>query len=195
MQVRPLRASALALLLLLLLTACGTPPHKEIDQAQGAIDAAKAAGADRYATEELTAATTSLTAATQAVDQRDYRLALNHALESRERAQNAARIAAETQGKLRAEVERTTTEVKALLAQANGRLTTADKTRVARRVVTDTRQAVATATGDVQKADAALQAGNVAEAQAILARAKQQLSDVIARLDAALRAQNARRRR
>lgn len=195
MQVRPLRASALALLLPLLLTACGTPPHKEIDQAQGAIDAAKAAGADRYATEELTAATTSLTAATQAVDQRDYRLALNHALESRERAQNAARIAAETQGKLRAEVERTTAEVKALLAQANGRLTTAEKTRVARRVITDTRKAVTTATGDVQKADAAVQAGNVAEAQAILARAKQQLSDVIARLDAALRAQTARRRR
>ena len=193
MQVRPLRASALALLLLL--TACGTPPHKEIDQAQGAIDAAKAAGADRYATEELTAATTSLTAATQAVDQRDYRLALNHALESRERAQNAARIAAETQGKLRAEIERTTTEVKALLAQVNGRLTTAEKTRVARRVITDTRKAVATATGDLQKADASVQAGNVAEAQAVLARAKQQLSDVIARLDAALRAQNARRRR
>ena len=193
MQVRLLRASALALLLLL--TACGTPPHKEMDQAQGAIDAARAAGAERYATDELTAATTSLTAATQAVEQNDYRLALNHALESRERAQNAARIAAETQGKLRAEIERTTTEVKALLVQANGRLTTAEKTRVARRVITDTRKAVATATGDVQKADAAVQMGNVAEAQAILARAKQQLSEVITGLDAALRAQNARRRR
>ena len=192
MQVRPLRASALALLLLL--TACGTPPHKEIDQAQGAIDAARAAGADRYAINELTAATTSLTAATQAVDQRDYRLALNHALESREHAQNAARISAETQGKLRAEVERSTAEVKALLAQANGRLTTAEKTRLSRRLITDTRRAVAAATGDVQKADAAVQAGNVTEAQAVLARAKRELSDVIARLDAALRAQNARRR-
>jgi hypothetical protein len=192
MQVRPLRATALALLLLL--TACGTPPHKEMDQAQGAIDAAKAAGADRYAAEELTAATTSLTAAAQAVDQRDYRLALNHALESRERAQNAARIAAETQGKLRAEIERTTTEVKALLAQANGRLSTAEKTRVPRRVITETRQAVAAAAGDLQKADAAVQAGNVGEAQAVLAGVKQQLSDVIERLDAALRAQNTRRR-
>ena len=37
----------------------------------------------------------SLTLATNAVDQRDYRLALNHALESREHAQNAARMAAE----------------------------------------------------------------------------------------------------
>ena len=193
MQVRPLRASALALLLLL--TACGTPPHKEMDQAQGAIDAARAAGAERYAKDELTAATTALTAATQAVDQSDYRLALNHALESRERAQNAARIAAVTQGALRAEVERTSAEVKNLLAQANGRLTTAEKSRLARRIITDTRKVIATATGDVQKADAAVQAGNVTEAQAILARAKQQLSDVITRLDTALQPQNARRRR
>ena len=81
MQVRPLRAWVLALVLL---TACGTPPHKEIDQAQGAIDAARAAGADRLATEEFNAATTSLKLANDAVDQRDYRLALNHALESRE---------------------------------------------------------------------------------------------------------------
>lgn len=193
MQVRPLRASALALLLLL--TACGTPPHKEMDQAQGAIDAARAAGAERYAKDELTAATAALTAATQAVEQSDYRLALNHALESRERAQNAARIAADTQGALRAEIERTSAEVKNLLAQANGRLTTAEKSRLARRVITDTRKVIATATGDVQKADAAVQAGDVAEAQAVLARAKQQLSDVITRLDDALRAQNARRRR
>lgn len=193
MQVRPLRASALALLLLL--TACGTPPHKEMDQAQGAIDAARAAGADRYAKDELTAATTALAAATQAVEQSDYRLALNHALESRERAQNAARIAADTQGALRAEVERTSAEVKNLLAQANGRLTTAEKGRLSRRVITDMRKIIATATGDVQKADAAVRAGDAAEAQAVLARAKQQLSDVITRLDAALRAQNARRRR
>jgi hypothetical protein len=193
MQVRPLRASALALLLLL--TACGTPPQKEMDQAQGAIGAARAAGAERYATEELTAATTSLTAATQAVEQRDYRLALNHALESREHAQNAARISAETQGKLRAEVDRTSLEVTALLAQAKGRLSTAEKSRVPRRVITDTRRAIATAQEEMQKAGVASEAGDIAVAQAVLSSAKQRLSDVITRLDTALRAQNARRRR
>jgi hypothetical protein len=192
MQVRPLRASVLALLLLV--TACGTPPHKEMDQAQGAIDAARAAGAERYAAEELTAATTSLTAATQAVDQRDYRLALNHALESREHAQNAARLSAETQGKLRAEVDRATEEVTQLLAQANGRLTTAEKTRVPRRVLTDTRRAIATAKEEMQKAGVASEAGDIGAAQAVLSSAKQRLSEVIARLDTALRAQNTRRR-
>lgn len=192
MQVRPLRAWALALVLLL--TACGTPPHKEIDQAQGAIDAARAAGADRYAPEEFTAATKSLALANEAVNQRDYRLALSHALDSREHAQTAARLATETHGRLGAEVERSKTEVTALIAQANGRLTTAERTRVSRRVVADARQALAAAKADVQKADAAVQKQDFAGAQAALAAAKQRMSQVIIRLDNALRGQNTRRR-
>ena len=192
MQVRPLRAWVLALVLL---TACGTPPHKEIDQAQGAIDAARAAGADRLATEEFNAATTSLKLANDAVGQRDYRLALNHALESREHAQNAARLAAETHGRLRGDVERAMAEVTALIAQANGRLTTAERTsRVSRRVVADARGSLATVNSDVQKAGAAAQAQDFAAAQALLSGAKKQISQVITRLDTALRGQNTRRR-
>ena len=191
MQFRSLRASVLALVLL---TACGTPPHKEIDQAQGAIDAARAAGADRLATEEFNAAIASLKLANDAVGQRDYRLALNHALESREHAQNAARLAAETHGRLRGEVERSLAEITALIAQANGRLTTAERTRVARRIVTDARQSLATANKDVQKAGAAVQAQDFTAAQSLLSGAKQQISQVITRLDAAMGGQNARRR-
>ena len=191
MQVRPLRAWVLALVLL---TACGTPPHKEIDQAQGAIDAARAAGADRLATEEFNAATTSLKLANEAVGQRDYRLALNHALESREHAQNAARLAAEAHGRLRGDVVRSLAEVTALIAQANGRLAAAERNRVARGIVTDARQSLATANTDVQKAGAAVQAQDFAAAQALLSGAKQRISQVIARLDTAMRAQNTRRR-
>ena len=191
MQVRPLRAWVLALVRL---TACGTPPHKELDQAQGAIDAARAAGADRLAPDEFAAATTSLTLANQAVDQRDYRLALNHALESREHAQNAARAAAEAHGRLRAEVERSITEVTGMLAQAKGRLTTAERTRVSRRVLIDARQSLATADADVQKAGAALEKQDFTGAQAAVAAAKQRISQVIMRLDATMRGQNMRRR-
>jgi hypothetical protein len=191
MHVRPLRAWVLALVLL---SACGTPPHKEIDQAQGAIDAARAAGADRYAVDEFTAATNSLTLANKAVEDRDYRLALNHALESREHAQNAARVAAETHGRLRGDIERSMVEVTALLAQANGRLTTAERTRVPRRIVVDARRSIATATSDLQKARTAVQAQDFAAAQATLSGAKQLISQVITRLDAALRGQNARRK-
>ena len=43
------------------------PPNKEMDQAQGAIDAARAAGAERYAATEYTAATEALKNANDAV--------------------------------------------------------------------------------------------------------------------------------
>ena len=99
------------MLVLVLLAACGTPPHKEMDQAQGAIDTARAAGADRYAPDEFRAAERSLTLANEAVGQRDYRLALNHALESREQAQTSARLAAEAQARLRGDVERARAEI------------------------------------------------------------------------------------
>jgi len=181
-------------LALVLLAACGTPPHKEMDQAQGAIDAARAAGAARYAADELTAAQRSLTLATQAVDQRDYRLALNHALESRGHAQSAARLSAEKQASLSGDVERSMAEVKALLAQANGRLGTAERTRISRRIVTDARQSLAAANADLQKAGAAVQALDFPAAQAALTSAKKRISQVISRLDGAMRGQNARRR-
>ena len=182
------------MLALLLLTACGTPPHKEMDQARSAIDAARAAGAEQYAAEEFAAATAALTLATDAVDQRDNRLALNHALESRERAQNAARIAAEAQQRLHANVQRSMAEVIALLAQAKGRLSTAEKSRIPRRTIDDARRSIAAANDDVQKAGAADQALDFSAAQAALSGAKKRVSQVITRLDAAMRPQNVRRR-
>ena len=182
------------MLALVLLAACGSPPNKEMDQAQGAIDAARAAGADRYAAEEFTAAQRSLTLATQAVDQRDYRLALNHAIESREHAQAAAKGAAETQARLRADIERSRLEIMTLLAQANGRLGTAEKTRALRRIVAESRQALSAANADVQKADAALLKQDFSAAQAALTGAKKRISQVIARLDAAMSGQSTRRR-
>ena len=100
-----------------------------MDQAQGAIDAARAAGADRYATEEYQAAVEALKQAQEAVTQRDYRLALNHALDSRERAQTAAKEAAGQQVTLRSGAERRLGEVTAMLAQANQRLAAAESAR------------------------------------------------------------------
>jgi len=99
------------LVVVLVAISCAEPPHKEMDQAQGAIDAARAAGAEQYAAAEFTAATKALTQSNEAVTARDYRLALNYALESREQAQNAARTAADTRAKLRGDVERSIAEV------------------------------------------------------------------------------------
>ena len=84
----------LALVILTILSAsCAEPPNKEMNQAQGAIDAARAAGADRFAAAEFTAATEALKRSEAAVAAGDYRQALSHAIDSRERAQNAAKMA------------------------------------------------------------------------------------------------------
>jgi hypothetical protein len=172
--------------LLVFVAACGTPPHKEMDQAQGAIDAARAAGADRYAETEFQAATESLKLAEDAVAQRDYRLALNHALQSRESAQNAARDAAETRARIRGEVERSMAEVAALLAQANGSLAAAEKARVPRRTLTPAREALAQVNESVQKAGAAMKADDYGAAQPALTGVRERIEKVIADLAAAM---------
>src|SRR5262249_58377486 len=78
------RARVLSCLLLSLVTiGCrDDPPNKEIEQAQAAIDTAASAGADDYAHDEIAGARDALKRAHDAVEQRDYRLALNNALDS-----------------------------------------------------------------------------------------------------------------
>jgi len=136
--------------------ACAAPPNKEMDQAQGAIDAARAAGADRYATTEYAAATDALKNANDAVAVGDYRLALNHALESREQAQNAARGAADAKARVRGDVEHSITEITALISQARLRLTAAERARVARRLLQKPRADLTAAEGALQKAGEAV---------------------------------------
>ena len=121
------RAAWAAVLLAIVLAAagCGDPPTKEMNQAQGAIDAARAAGAEQYATDEYKAAVDALRRAQDAVTQRDYRQALNDALDSRERAQNAAREASSQKAQARSQAERLVAEVTTALAAATGRLDTA----------------------------------------------------------------------
>lgn len=191
---RPLLLTCL-LVALAVAPACGSPPHKEMDQAQGAIEAARVIGADRYAASEFEAATTSLKLADDAVAQRDYRLALNHALESREHAQNAAREAADTRARIRGEVERSMAEVAALMAQANTLLAAAEKSRVARRTLTDARSTLAEVNGNVQEAGTAMKADDYMAAQPALQGVKERIEAVVAALDAAVTAQSSRRRR
>jgi hypothetical protein len=179
----------------LLVAACGTPPNKEIGQAQGAIDSARAAGADKYAPQEYGAATNAFKLAADAVDQRDYRLALNHAIESREHAQNAARLAAESREKIRGDVERSMAEVAALLAQTNNRMAAAEDARVPRRTLRDTQQALVQVNSDVQKAGAAMQARDYMGAQPALSGIKQRLEAILASLDKLTTSQSPRRRK
>jgi hypothetical protein len=167
----------------LLCAACAAPPNKEMDQAQGAIDAARAAGADRYATTEYSAATEALKNSNAAVAVGDYRLALNFALESREQAQNAARGAADAKARVRAEVERGITEITALIAQARTRITAAERARVARRLLQAPR-------ADLTAAEAALQKAGEAVAAEDYLLAREALNGVKERVTAALLAIN-----
>lgn len=114
-------AACLLLCLSSIAAACGAPPSKELHQAQGAIDAARAAGADTYAVEDYTAAVDALARAEEAVRQRDYRLALSQALDSRESAQTAAKVAASQKAAVRSEAERMLAEATAAIAQAGAR--------------------------------------------------------------------------
>jgi Domain of unknown function (DUF4398) len=106
--------------------ACGEPPNKELHEAQGAIDAARAAGAAVYAPDELKGAADALARAQEAVGQRDYRLALNHALDSRERAQAAAKRAADERATVRSDAERLLADTIAAIAVATVRLKAAE---------------------------------------------------------------------
>jgi hypothetical protein len=183
------------LVVALLASACAEPPNREMDQAEGAIDAARAAGADRYATTEYTAATEALKNANAAVTQGDYRLALNYALESREHAQNSAREAADTRARLRGEIERSMAEVAALMAQADTRLEAARKTRAPRPVLDKIAAAISRVNEDGQKAGEAIKADDYVAARTAIDGVKERIQQAVADIDEATAPAAQRRRR
>src|SRR5438132_303031 len=140
-------------------TACGNPPDKEMQQAQGAIEAARAAGADQYAHQEFTAAEDALKHAREAVDQRDYRLALNHALDSRERAQSAAKEAADRKAVARGDADRALTDAVGALNEARAKLKAAETRRAPAGTLAKVRRVINNGDETVQKARAAFGRG------------------------------------
>ncbi len=167
---------------------CAEPPSKEMHQAQGAIDAARAAGAEQYAADTLAAAVKALAQADMAANQRDYRLALNHALDSREQAQNAARAAATGRAAARSRAERLLAEVTTALATATARLDAADAAKLPDTATAEPRAEIAAVQKAVQEAGAALgREDYLAAARALDGRADA-VHAATARVDAALAA-------
>ena len=173
---------------------CAAPPNKEMDQAQGAIDAARAAGAEQYATTEYTAATTALKNSHDAVAAGDYRLALNHALESHDHAQNAARGTADSKAAMRASAERTIAELDLLLAQGDARVAAARRARPQRQLA-EPAEALATIRADVQEAREAIDSGDYLAAQQGLEGLRARIDEVLMAITRATTPQPARRRR
>jgi len=167
--------------------ACAEPPRSEMDQAQGAIDAARAAGADRYATAQYEAAVKSLQSAQEAVAARDYRLALSHALDSRDRAQKAAKEAAGEQVLLRSRAERRLAELTARVDRTRQRLTQAETSRAARRSAMAARKSIADAEALLQKAGTGIQDGDYGASEARLSESATKLDEANAEIDTALK--------
>jgi hypothetical protein len=161
---------------------CGDPPDKELHQAQGAIDAARAAGADKYAVDELKAAQDALDHANTAVGDRDYRLALNYALDSRERAQNAAKMAADQKAATRSDAEHLLAEVTSAIAIASAKLQAAESAHQPPAVTAPLAAAIAGARQATDEAGKALASQDYIEAKthlelvtAVLAAAEHQV--------------------
>ena len=153
-----MRAVRAVLLPVLFVAACSAPPQKEIDMAQGAIDAARAAGGEQYAAEEYAAATAALQDAHDAVGQRDYRLALTRALDAHDRAQDAARGAADGKARARGEVEAATAAAAAAVAQIQRRIEAAEAAKVPPRELASAHKLHADAEKAVQEARTAIAA-------------------------------------
>jgi len=143
--------------------ACSEPPTKERQQAEGAIAAARAAGAEAYAATELQAAEKALIDYDAAVEQRDYRQALRLAVEARNGAYEAAKRAADEKAAARGEAERLIASLDEWLRGAKARPTASPRSAAERQ-----RAAIAGATTALQKARSLIESQHYPEAIALL---------------------------
>jgi hypothetical protein len=159
--MRSRRAILLAALLLPTATtlACGTPPQKEMDEARAAVEAARAAGAAQYAPADLSEAAEALARSEAAVTQRDYRLALNEALDARTRAGDALTAATAKAAALRADAERAVADIAAAVDRLKEAIAKAESSRPPRqnrKAISDARRTIVVANVALQEAREAL---------------------------------------
>ena len=168
-------------LLLIGAAACSAPPQKEIDQAQSAIDAARAAGADKYATDEYSGAEATLQKARAAVDQRDYRQALSYAIDARQRAAEASRLVPEARTRAKTTVEAGYKTAADRLAHIETLMHETETAKVPSRELNASRQALAAARSSLQETRVLIDNGNFAEAAAALPKVRENV-DTAAKL-------------
>ena len=188
------RLSRLVVVSALIISGCSEPPQKEIDQAQTAVDAAKSAGAETYAADEFNAAVAALQKSHASVDQRDYREALNYAIDARQRATEAAKQAGIARAHTRAAAERLVTECSARASQLDTDIRVAEGARVAARDLRSARTTLADAQTALQETRKSMDAGNYGEIVTGLTEVRRKLDAAVAAVDA-LRQRPPRRRR
>ena len=187
-----MRRVAVAICTLLFCTACSEPPQKEIDRAQGAIDAARAAGADQYAPEPFNAATTAMQQTHEAVQQRDYRLALSRAIDANDRALEAAREAANGKAQAQGRAQAAHGRAATALRQLDERLKQAEALKLPARELDAARRARASADRTVQEARANIASGGYLAAEQQLSNLPETITGEIAKLNEVVEARTAR---
>jgi hypothetical protein len=190
-----MRRFAFLLCALLMCAACSEPPQKEIDRAQGAIDAARAAGAEQYAPTEYRQAAEALQQAHDAVSQRDYRLALSRAVDANASAQAAAKEAADAKARARSAAEASISTIATSVQQLRTTLKAAEAARAPAAALAPARQTAASADAALQKARALLKQERYLEASDALKDVPAGISAQIRAVNEAAKARPARRRR
>jgi hypothetical protein len=140
------------LIALAFLAACAEPPTKEHQQAESAIASARAANAATYAPDGLQAAEAALQKYDEAVAQRDYRQALNLAIDARDRAYEATKQATDAKAAVKTQAETLAREVDTLTATANARLAGTAMPRPNPQAADRIRVALKNASGALQEA-------------------------------------------
>ena len=190
-----MRRVAAVLCALFVCASCSEPPQKEIDRAQGAVDTARAAGAEQYASAAFADAASALQQAHEAVAQRDYRLALSRALDASQRAQESARQAADGQARVRSEADLAVLASANALDQLEMKLKAATAARAPAAELKAGLRALADGRRTVQDARSALAAGKYLDARAAVQDMAAAISKQIETIDESTRPRQAKRRR
>lgn len=154
-----------------------------MNQAQGAIETARAAGADRYASEEYNAAVAALEKSREMATQRDYRQALNFALDARERAVDAARSGAERMAQVRSEAETAVRAAAQTLQMAQTRAKTSTARPADKTPAPPLRDAIAQAEKDLQEARSAIARQDYTPARDLARAIDQRIHEAMAAAD------------
>jgi hypothetical protein len=154
-----------------------------MQQAQIAIDSARATGGDQYAHDEFTAAVDALKRAHDAADDHDYRQALNFALDARERAQLSAKESADNKAAARVDADRALAAANATLGVAQKRLAELEGERVPPKLLIDPRKQLEATERHVQEARAAFDRGDFPGAITAASASSQALSTLVTTLE------------
>ena len=129
---------------------CGSPPTEELMQAEAALQAAKAEGAEDFVPNDFKAAAAALSDAKSKTESKDYEAALEAALDAKQKADMAKAKIGPEKLKMRGEIETTLVMVSdewaALMSQAKKRRVK----RKTKQMVDATREGFAALITDVQ---------------------------------------------